>query len=68
MQELMAIRKGLKMSQAAVSAQVGISQQYYNYIESGKRRPSVAVAKKIADVLGFPWTRFFEDEQTSDSA
>lgn len=31
-------------------------------IELGERRPSVEVAKKIAAVLGFDWTRFYEDE------
>lgn len=40
----------------------GISRQYYNFIENGKRRPSVEVAKRIADVFGFEWTRFFEKE------
>ena len=39
----------------------GISYPHYNFIENGKRRPSVEVAKRIAGVLGFEWTRFFED-------
>ncbi|GIM46996.1 putative HTH-type transcriptional regulator YqaF [Collibacillus ludicampi] len=37
----------------------GISRSYYTQIESGLRNPSVEVAKKIADVLGFKWTIFF---------
>lgn len=40
-----------------------ISYQHYNFIENGKRRPSVPVAKRIAAVLGFDWTRFYEDGQ-----
>jgi len=31
-------------------------------IENGNANPSVKVAKKIAAVLGFDWTRFFDDE------
>jgi DNA-binding XRE family transcriptional regulator len=48
------------MSGAAVARAVGIAPQYYNFIESGKRRPSVDAAKRIAKVLGFDWTEFFE--------
>lgn len=56
------IAKGLTGS--AVSAEAGITQQMYNYVENGKRSPSVTVAKRIAAVLGFDWTRFFDDEKT----
>jgi len=31
-------------------------------IELGERQPSVKVAKKIASVLGFDWTLFYQDE------
>jgi putative transcriptional regulator len=31
-------------------------------VENGNANPSVEVAKKIAAVLGFNWTLFFEDE------
>jgi transcriptional regulator with XRE-family HTH domain len=37
-------------------------------IELGERRPSVEVAKKIAAVLFFDWTLFFEDDETDQSA
>ena len=57
------IAKGLTGS--AVSAEAGITQQMYNYVENGKRSPSVTVAKRIAAVLGFDWTRFFDDEKTA---
>jgi len=29
-------------------------------IETGERRLSVEIAKKIAEILGFDWTKFFE--------
>ncbi len=48
-------------TQKAVADECGISQNFYSWIEQGKRNPSVEVAKRIAAVLGFDWTRFFED-------
>nr|DAZ26614.1 MAG TPA: Helix-turn-helix XRE-family like protein [Caudoviricetes sp.] len=52
-------RKGL--SQSKIAKEIGVSQQMYNYIENGKRNPSPKLAKKIADVLNFSWTKFYED-------
>ncbi len=46
-----------------VATQVGISRSAYSNIENGKRRPSVDTAKKIAAVLGFDWTRFFDEDE-----
>ena len=57
---LIDIRNGRAQAQIAKAA--GITQQMYSAIELGERRPSVEVAKKIASVLEFPWTRFYEDE------
>lgn len=61
---LMDIRIGACMSQQEVADKAKISQSYYAGIESGTRgKPlAVPVAKKIATVLGFDWTRFYEDE------
>ncbi|NLX86613.1 MAG: helix-turn-helix transcriptional regulator [Clostridiales bacterium] len=58
---LIDIRNGRTQAQIAKAA--GITQQMYSFIELGERRPSVEVAKKIAAVMGFHWTRFFEDEE-----
>ena len=41
---------------------VGVSWQSISYYENGSRRPSPEIAQKIADVLGFSWTRFYEDD------
>ena len=57
---LIDIRNGRAQAQIAKAA--GITQQMYSLIELGERRPSVEVAKKIAAVMGFHWTRFFEEE------
>lgn len=61
MEWLRTIRKGRELSAREAAEAAGITQQHYSFIENGKRRPSVAVAKRIADVLGFEWTRFYED-------
>lgn len=57
---LIKLRNG--RSQAQVAEAVGISQQMYSWIETGERTPSVDTAKKIAAVLGFDWTKFYEDK------
>lgn len=48
------------LSQKEVSTKASITHQYYNYIENGKRTPSTRVAKRIASILNFHWTLFFE--------
>lgn len=66
MEWLKTLRLAHGMTGEAVGAQAGITQQHYNFIENGKRRPSPKVAKRIAAVLGFEWTRFFEEPQDGD--
>jgi len=67
MVNLKASRKGLDMTQAQLASVCGVSESYLSLIEAGERRPSVEAAKRIAGVLGFDWTRFFE-ETGSESA
>lgn len=52
--------KGLTHEQVALETKKDITRQYYGMIENGDRRPSVDVAKAIADVLEIDWTIFFE--------
>lgn len=61
---LIEIRKEKGMSQYNVAEKCGISQSYYAAIEIGERgKPlSVNTAKKIAAVLGFDWTRFYDKD------
>ena len=47
------LRMERKMTQQDVARLIGITSQYYCYIENGTRRPSPEVAIKIAGVLGF---------------
>lgn len=56
-------RKRANFTQREVGRLSGISESYYSMIESGERNPTVKTAKKIAAVLGFDWTLFFEDEK-----
>lgn len=56
---LVEIRGGT--SQHKIADEVGIAQSTYASIELGTRNPSVKVAKRIGEVLGFEWTRLFEE-------
>jgi transcriptional regulator with XRE-family HTH domain len=51
-----------KLTHDDVAKASGIERAYYTMIEQGKRRPSVHVAKSIAEVLDFDWVIFFEDK------
>ncbi|MPN18115.1 hypothetical protein SDC9_165473 [bioreactor metagenome] len=60
------IRSSAGYTQEVVAKSTGIARAAYGNIELGVRRPSVETAKKIAAVLGFEWTRFF-DESTEEA-
>ena len=57
---LRTIRKEKQMSQASVARGAGISTQLYSRTELSNIGPSVKTAKRIASVLGFDWTKFYE--------
>ncbi|KFL63206.1 helix-turn-helix transcriptional regulator [Bacillus cereus ATCC 10876] len=54
-------RKHREKTQEYIACKARISRSMYAMIESGERSPSVPVAKKIAKVLNFDWTLFFEE-------
>lgn len=56
------IRLAKNLTQSQVSKLAGISRSYYTNIETGIKTPAVPVAKKIAEILGFDWTYFFNNE------
>lgn len=60
---LVSIRRNLGLSQRSVADQINISPPSYCNIEHGKRKPTIEHAKAIAKVLGFDWTRFYEDDK-----
>ncbi len=47
------IRKSKRLTQQYVASKAFIDRSYYSHIESGKRNPSLTVAKNIATVLNF---------------
>lgn len=65
--EIKKIRAEKGVSQIEVCKAAGISQSFYSSIESGVRRPSVEVAKKIGEFLGFDWTLFFEERSGNEA-
>ena len=62
------IREKREIRQLEIAQQCKITQQYYNFIENGRRRPSPEVAQRIAKVLGFDWTLFFVDTEPDEKA
>ena len=55
------IRTNANLTQKEIAVKSYISESYYCLIETGERRPSTDVAKAIANVLGFDWTKFYDD-------
>ena len=56
------IRLNKHCSEVQVAKQAGIAQSSYHRLETGEKNPSVDTAKKIANVLEFHWTKFFDCE------
>lgn len=56
-------RKSKGFAGTEVARQAGISQAEYSRIENGTRTPRPKVAKRIADMLGFDWIQFIEEER-----
>ncbi|MBQ9858105.1 MAG: helix-turn-helix transcriptional regulator [Oscillospiraceae bacterium] len=63
---LRAIREELGYTQKYVAEKSGISQPSYFNIERGERGIAVSTAKAIAAVLGFDWTRFYDEEDVNE--
>lgn len=55
-------RVKVNKTQEDVAIAAGIKRPYYTQIESGVRRPSVEVAQKIANCIGFNWVLFFDNK------
>lgn len=53
-------RKQHNLTQSELASKLGVSQQVVWQWESGNRTPKPATAKKIAEILLFDWTKFFE--------
>lgn len=55
------LRKKCGMTQSELATLAGVRQNTVSQWESGKRRPSVEVAKRIGSVLGFDWSQLYEE-------
>lgn len=53
------LRNKKSLTQQQVADAINIDRSFYCQIESSVRNPSVDTAKKIAEILGFDWTIFF---------
>lgn len=62
---LIQIREAKGLTQGAVANAAGIAQPSYFEIEKGISTPRPETAMKIAAAIGFPWTRFYEEEEKS---
>lgn len=60
---LIAFRKAKGLSQLEVSEALGISQIAYSNYETGIRNPKPKLAKKIARIFGFDWTKFYDESE-----
>lgn len=54
-------RKNAGLTQEQLAEQCHLVRQTICEIERGVNRPSVQTAKRIAEVLGFDWTEFFDE-------
>jgi transcriptional regulator with XRE-family HTH domain len=59
---LIGLRKKKGLTQQQVADQLTINRSTYALIESGLRNPSPDSAKQIANVLGFVWVIFFDNQ------
>lgn len=50
------------MRQNEVAEAAGIAPVTYCLIETGKAKPKPETAKRIANVLGVDWTKFYEED------
>ena len=60
--DMAAKRKEHKLTQTELGQLCGVAQRTVAAYESGDRRPSPEVAKRIAAELGMNWTDFFQEE------
>lgn len=58
------LRRDLKMTQAQMADEIGISPSYLNLIEANQRPLTVPLLLKIASVYGIDMASFAEDDET----
>lgn len=61
------MRRKHKLTQKDIAKAADVDVTMISKIELGERNPSVDLAKKIAAVLEFPWTKFYDDDEQAAS-
>jgi len=59
--DLKKVRTEKGYTQERLAEEVGVQRVTITNIESGYNKPSVQLAKKLGNILGFDWTLFFSD-------
>ena len=59
---LIAYRKAKGLTQQDIAEILNVNINTYSFYEQGLRRPSPKNAKRIAQILDFDWTKFYEGE------
>lgn len=59
-------RKAKRMTQAELALLVGVSQRAIAAYELRERTPSVPTAKRLGEVLDFPWVEMFEEDNDDE--
>lgn len=52
-------RQALQLSQRALAEKLGVKASHVAYLETGRRKPSLALLKRIADTLDFDGLQLF---------
>ena len=58
---LVKVRKEKSRTQKQIADKVGVTRQMIGAIEKGTATPRPSIAKRIAEILDFDWTLFYED-------
>lgn len=54
------LRLNKNMTIRYVAEQVGVTESFISLLEHNKKRPSVALAKRLATLFDIDWTKFFD--------
>lgn len=66
-QWLINLRNEKNLSQDELADMCDVTQMTISNIENGTRRPSPELSKKIARIFGFNWTKFYDEDDTTQN-
>lgn len=59
---LINLRNEKELTQETLAEMCNTTQMTISNIENGTRRPSTKLAQRLANILDFKWTRFYEND------